>query len=373
MSRNDKFLLSFKQFLNHNFGLYSTAIYNTCQKLDYQDNRGSFHKYFIQIPSKYFHILDECYSEPDGDDYKESLCLLDYNIGDVNNAEMHKRIVKKLKIAASFKRILTTFYEPFHTSPQNNVQIANKNIEPKNYCSEYNFHMIPGSDNNVHRLKHILCHWLTENHSIRSEDHLYSCISMDYVDAMKFDDEFKNLNVSVCIQYMNGNPLPFPINFSHTDTIKQLKNENLYLNRKNRSIRNELVSIENSYQRRVVRLQRGIKDKEEKYNRDVTKLLEKSTADNQHLTKKIKQYYALGEPEMCPVCYDPIKVNDLFVSGCGHYLCNSCADGCIKTTATCPLCREPIYKEQNIDNINNEVLNDLVTLLNEPYDESVSL
>ena len=141
MSRNDKFLLSFKQFLNHNFGLYSTAIYNTCQKLDYRDNRGSFHKYFIQIPSKYFHILDECYSEPDGDDYKESLCLLDYNIDDVNNAEIHKRIVKKLKIAASFKRILTTFYEPFHTSPQNNVQIANKNIEPKNYCSEYNFHI----------------------------------------------------------------------------------------------------------------------------------------------------------------------------------------------------------------------------------------
>ena len=93
MSRNDKFKQSFKQFLNHNFGLYSTTIYDTCQKLDYQDNRGSFHKYGFHIPSKYFHILDPCYSEPDGENYKDSLCLLDCNMGDVHNADMHKRII----------------------------------------------------------------------------------------------------------------------------------------------------------------------------------------------------------------------------------------------------------------------------------------
>ena len=62
MSRNDKFKHSFKHFLNHHFGLYSKTIYDTCQKLDYQDNRGSFHKYGFHIPSKYFHILDPCYS-----------------------------------------------------------------------------------------------------------------------------------------------------------------------------------------------------------------------------------------------------------------------------------------------------------------------
>jgi len=349
MSRNDKFKLSFKQFLNHNFGLYSTTIYNTCQKLDYQDNRGSFHKYGFHIPSKYFHILDPCYSEPDGNNYADSLSLLGYNIDDVHNAEMHKKIVKKLRIAAGLKKILTTFYEPFTTSPQNSVYIGYRNINPTNYCREYDFNPISvsTSDNNVYHLKHILQHWLTENHSIRRDDRMYECISMDYADAMLFDDTTNNLYFNIHVSYTNGHNLPFPITFSLEDTIKQLKDENAYLSHKQRTMRNEMAAMESSFQRRIRRLNNGIKEKEEKYNHDVTALLKKSANDNLHLTNKIREYYSHGKEEQCSVCFDPIKTSNLYVPPCCHFLCNDCAEGCIKLNGKCPLCRELIYKEED--------------------------
>jgi hypothetical protein len=364
MSRNDKFKHSFKQFLNHHFGLYSKTIYDTCQKLNYQDNRGSFHQYSFHIPSKYFHILDPCYSEPDGDNYTDSLSLLAYGIEHVNNAEMHKKIVKKLKIAAGLKKILTTFYEPFTTSSQNCVHIGYRNVNPKNYCREYDFNPISvsTSDNNVYHLKHILQHWLTENHSIRSDDSMYECISMDHADAMLFDDTTNNLYFHVYVSYTNGHNLPFPITFSLEDTIKQLKDENLYLNQKYRSMRNEIVSMESSFQRRIRRLNNGIREKEEKYNHDVTALLKKSANDNVNLTNKIREYYSHGKEEQCSVCFDPIKTSDLYVPPCCHFLCNDCAEGCIKLNGKCPLCRELIYKEKDDNQILNNTEDDGISL-----------
>lgn len=364
MSRNDKFLLSFKQFLNNHFGLYSTTIYDTCQKLNYQDNRGSFHQYSFHIPSKYFHILDDCYSEPDGDDYKDSLCLLDYGINDVQNAEMHKKIVKKLRIAAGLKKKLTTFYGPFTTSFQNCVHIGYRNVNPDNYCREYDFNpvSVSTSDNNVYHLKHILQHWLTENHSIRRDDSMYECISMDHAEAMRFDDTTNNLHFYVYVSYSKGTNLPFPITFSPAETIKQLKNENLYLNRKYRSMRNEIVSMESSFLRRIRRLNNGIKQKEEKYNHDVTALLKKSASDNAHLTNKIRDYYSLSKEEQCSVCFDPIKTSDLYIPPCCHFLCNDCAEGCIKLNGKCPLCRELIYKEKDDNQILNNTEDDGISL-----------
>ena len=350
MSRNDKFKLSFKQFLNHNFGLYSTTIYDTCQKLNHQDNRGSFHQYGFHIPSKYFHILDPCYSEPDGNNYEESLCLLRYNIDDVHNDVMHRKIIKKLRIAAGLKKMLNAFYEPFNTSSQNSVQIGYRSVKnPRSYCREYDFNPISvsTSDNNVYHLKHILQHWVTENHSMRRDDRMYACISMDYADTMLFDDNTKNLYFNVYVQYTNGHNLPFPITFSQEDTIKQLKDENAYLSHKQRTMRNEMAAMESSFLRRIRRLNNGIKQKEEKYNHDVNALLQKSASDNAHLTNKIREYYSHGKEEQCSVCFDPIKTSDLYIPPCCHFLCNDCAEGCIKLNGKCPLCRELIYKEKD--------------------------
>jgi len=358
MSRNDKFKLSFKQFLNHNFGLHSTTIYDTCQKLDYQDNRGSFHKYGFHIPSKYFHILDPCYSEPDGNNYEESLCLLRYNIDDVHNGVMHRKIIKKLRIAAGLKKMLNAFYEPFNTSSKNSVQIGYRTSNINNsrsYCREYDFNpvSVSTSDNNVYHLKHILQHWVIEQHSMRRDDSMYACISMDYADTILFDDNTKNLYFNVYVQYTNGDSLPFPITFSQEDTIKQLKDENAYLNHKQRTMRNEMAAMESSFLRRIRRLNNGIKQKEEKYNHDVTALLKKSAKDNSLLTNKIKEYYSNGKQEKCSVCFDEIKTSNLYVPPCCHFLCNDCADGCINLNGKCPLCRELIYKE----NDDNQILN----------------
>ena len=274
----------------------------------------------------------------------------------ISGKTMLNHIIKKLRIAAGLKKMLNAFYEPFNTSSQNSVQIGYRSVKnPRSYCREYDFNpvSVSTSDNNVYHLKHILQHWVTENHSMRRDDRMYACISMDYADTILFDDNTKNLYFNVYVQYTNGDSLPFPITFSQEDTIKQLKDENAYLNHKQRSMRNEMAAMESSFLRRIRRLNNGIKQKEEKYNHDVTALLKKSAKDNALLTNKIKEYYSNGKQEKCSVCFDEIKTSNLYVPPCCHFLCNDCADGCINLNGKCPLCRELIYKE----NDDNQILN----------------
>jgi len=46
--------------------------------------------------------------------------------------------------------------------------------------------------------------------------------------------------------------------------------------------------------------------------------------------------YAKEEPQDCPICLDPIAVENLHVTLCGHRVCTVCNSRCSR----CPLCRE---------------------------------
>lgn len=46
--------------------------------------------------------------------------------------------------------------------------------------------------------------------------------------------------------------------------------------------------------------------------------------------------YVQGEPQDCPVCLEPIALENLHVNLCGHNICMGCNSKC----ARCPLCRE---------------------------------
>lgn len=46
--------------------------------------------------------------------------------------------------------------------------------------------------------------------------------------------------------------------------------------------------------------------------------------------------YAKGEPQDCPVCLDPIALENLHVTLCGHNICTGCNSRCRR----CPLCRD---------------------------------
>jgi hypothetical protein len=52
--------------------------------------------------------------------------------------------------------------------------------------------------------------------------------------------------------------------------------------------------------------------------------------------KMAKDAYAKEEPQDCPICLDPIAVENLHVTLCGHHVCTVCNSRCTK----CPLCRE---------------------------------
>jgi hypothetical protein len=52
--------------------------------------------------------------------------------------------------------------------------------------------------------------------------------------------------------------------------------------------------------------------------------------------KMAKDSYAKEEPQDCPICLEPIVLENLHVTLCGHRVCTVCNARCDK----CPLCRE---------------------------------
>lgn len=56
-----------------------------------------------------------------------------------------------------------------------------------------------------------------------------------------------------------------------------------------------------------------------------------------NLNKIIQNFYKdSNQQNECPVCYEYIEPDKLFVPGCSHFICKTCSDKC----NTCPMCRE---------------------------------
>jgi hypothetical protein len=52
-----------------------------------------------------------------------------------------------------------------------------------------------------------------------------------------------------------------------------------------------------------------------------------------------KLYAETNREEECPVCYETITSENLYVSDCCHVYCMSCAQGCYKANGKCAICR----------------------------------
>lgn len=80
------------------------------------------------------------------------------------------------------------------------------------------------------------------------------------------------------------------------------------------------------------------------HNNNVFKTREKLNSTKfETITNIIREYYKnSNEKKECPVCYEIIKPEKLYVSGCSHFICEQCATKC----ENCPLCREDyLYKK----------------------------
>lgn len=56
----------------------------------------------------------------------------------------------------------------------------------------------------------------------------------------------------------------------------------------------------------------------------------------------------------CPICYEEIKTS--VTSNCGHQFCYSCFSKFIENSPDCPMCREKLFSEDDLNTINSNKL-----------------
>jgi hypothetical protein len=93
------------------------------------------------------------------------------------------------------------------------------------------------------------------------------------------------------------------------------------------TVKEQCKTIQNQSER-LVKWQRAYKAMEIKAAR-FTKL-------ERTFKKMATDSYKKGAPQDCPICFEPIAVETLHTTLCGHNLCTSCNSKCTR----CPLCRE---------------------------------
>jgi len=61
----------------------------------------------------------------------------------------------------------------------------------------------------------------------------------------------------------------------------------------------------------------------------------------------------IRDNEICPICLDAWGDKVTVVTHCGHFVCRGCCDGIMTTSKKCPMCREPMTKD-NITLLRNK-------------------
>lgn len=209
-----------------------------------------------------------------------------------------------------------------------------------------NFFEIYGDENKFVRIKTFCC-----NADIQQFEANYETSHVEYGRNMIcVNMEGTRMKVYLEVRYANKSALPFNYEVSKDEEIRVLELKNRRLELLNISLKHDFREMENMHLHRIRRLNNGLKEKTKKYCTDMECMKKKNYNDTMKLTNKIIEMYDKSTERVnCPVCYDEIKPELLFVPGCGHFLCHSCADGCEKANGKCPLCRDFIYLHKHDD------------------------
>lgn len=300
------------------------------------NNRGNLHEYEISIPSDDFEINS------------------DSSIGSrlnglLSNENISNNIKRRIYVATMFYDLFENMYKPYRDdSPWNYVKFSNSTIFERysydeNEITIYNYLRQP---NVIEQLNGI---------SSELKHHIYDCFPNNSSATFNVLSQFITFRVTVSYYRLQNNRLPFPINL---ELSTEEKMDALY--KKIYSLKRQLTNQSRAYEmseqslsRRIRRLNYGIKQKTEELEQTKINLVKKSNRDNQILLKKVKELYDNQEhKDQCPVCYDIIDSKNLYVPGCAHFLCQSCAEGCVHSTGRCPLCRELIVSTENDQEVN---------------------
>ena len=163
------------------------------------------------------------------------------------------------------------------------------------------------------------------------------------IDMLQIDEQ-QTMTMQICLSMCSGYPLPFPIpTYSGDSRYQALQMRNHALMQRYEHQNETIEALENEV-RHLRHSRRALKNK---HNEEKMKMRERLSKNDNRLIQKIKSYYnEQSEKENCPVCYEPIKAEDLYVPGCCHYLCKYCANRVKETSNRCPICRDDLYTHE---------------------------
>ena len=165
---------------------------------------------------------------------------------------------------------------------------------------------------------------------------------------MKIQNISKDDNISITIEvsyYKHFRPFP-----NSNDTYSLIK-INEYLFDKVNVLQDTLKAIHHETDIAMLHLNSRIKrlrkqvtyskihniEKQQYYDERTTQYDERLLLQQNNYQKIIRQYYQeLNKKDDCPVCYEELNGETMYIPSCLHYICSDCASKCKNA---CPLCR----------------------------------
>jgi len=165
---------------------------------------------------------------------------------------------------------------------------------------------------------------------------------------MKIQDILKDDNITITIEvsyYKHFRPFP-----NSNDTHVLMKT-NEYLFDKVNALQDTLQAIHHEtdiamlhFNSRIKRLRKQLTyskvhniEKQQYYDERTKQYDERLLLQQNNYQKIIRQYYQeLNKKDNCPVCYEELNGETMYIPSCLHYICSDCATKCKNA---CPLCR----------------------------------
>lgn len=150
--------------------------------------------------------------------------------------------------------------------------------------------------------------------------------------------------VTIRLRMTNGHILPFPTPINNDLRFRQLERENERMRMYVEGVRNEINLLTEYWRHRVLREQERFSKLRRIRLRDRALMIENNARHVSRIVNKLKSYYRdQAQHEDCPICYENIDPDKLYVPGCCHYLCEPCAQHIILLNNKCPICRDELY------------------------------